>query len=278
MNALRSQRGRMKEEPTGNRETIAAQQNGNTSTSTSEQDEKVPIFDASGQAADDIQSPDAIMIDGPPRPAELPDTSMHAGLTSGQTGESTSAVQETGPATEGDSQFGLDHFDTALPGSDKINGVATTQATAGSNSDFKVETVEDDELDSLFLQNDGLDAGDLNLDISAESQQEPNVNSLLPGLEFYANENSVTPGAIEGIPDLSVPNFDSGLQLGTTTSSNNDPLGYTLGADFNGQEPMIDSNFDDWLAGLGGDATQQVDGMPHNTEGTQFDDNFFTLD
>jgi len=268
----------MKEEPIGNRETTRAQHSGNTNMVANEQDEKVSILDAPKQTADDEETPDAIMIDEPPIPAALSGTNMNGGLTNDQRGDSTFATLETGPATQGDSQVGLNDFETVLPGTDNINVVAIAQGLPGSNSDFKVGTVEDDELDSLFLQNDGPDAGGMNLNISADSQQEPDVNSLLPGLEFYANENSVTPGAFEAIPDLSVPSFDRTLQLDTTTN-NNDPLAYTLGAEINGQEPMLDSNFDDWLAGLGGDAAQQVDGLPNNnTEGTQFDDNFFTLD
>jgi hypothetical protein len=275
---MNSHRGGMKEEPAGNRETTGNQQIGNASLVMREEDEKVSILDTSRQTLLQEQSPDAIMIDEPSIPAAPSNTTMNGELTSGQLGVSTSTLQETGLATQGDPQLGLNHFDTALPGTDNVNGEATTQGLAGNNSDFKVGTVEDDELDSLFLQNDGPDAGDLNLDIATETQHEHDVNSLLPGLEFYANENSVTPGAFEAIPDLTVPSFDSGLQLDTTTSNNNDPLAYTLGADINGQEPMLDSNFDDWLAGLGGDAAQQADGIPNNTEGTQFDDNFFTLD
>ena len=178
MNAMRADRGRMKEEPIGNRETTRAQHSGNTNMVANEQDEKVSILDAPKQTADDEETPDAIMIDGPPIPATLSGTDMNGGPTNNQLGDSTFATLETGPATQGDSQVGLNDFETVLPGTDNINVVAIAQGLPGSNSDFKVGTVEDDELDSLFLQNDGPDAGGMNLNISADSQQEPDVNSL----------------------------------------------------------------------------------------------------
>lgn len=134
--------------------------------------------------------------------------------------------------------------------------------------------MEDDDLDALFMQEDATATDGLYHDAPIE-QQDADVDSLLPGLEFYANENNATPGPINGVGDLTTVGLDARLQL-PGSNAGNDGSNFMLDEGIDGQNGTFDSNFDDWFASVG-DGEQGAEGHANHDE-PQFDDNFFNLD
>lgn len=130
-----------------------------------------------------------------------------------------------------------------------------------------------DDLDDLFGENgQGTEGGDMN----TTEQQDTEVNALLPGLEFYANENNATPGGLDALGDISATGMGS-LEI-PELNGLDDGSGFMANDIGDGQTAMMeDSTFDDWLSGLGGGTTQNGDGQA-NGEDAQFDANFFNLD
>jgi len=130
-----------------------------------------------------------------------------------------------------------------------------------------------DDLDDLFGDNGmGTEGGDLN----TTEQQDTEVSALLPGLEFYANENNATPGGLDALGDISGTGMGS-LEI-PELNGVDDASGFMMDGVGDGQTAtMGDSTFDDWLSVLGGGTTQNADGQA-NGEDAQFDANFFTLD
>lgn len=133
-------------------------------------------------------------------------------------------------------------------------------------------TTED--FDDLFEESAGV--GDEVSALNAQEQQDTDVNSLLPGLEFYANENNATPNGLDAMGEANGTGLAS-LDLP-------DPMGaddgtFTLNGVGDGTTGMMeDSTFDDWLSGLGGGTNAQVGEGLTNGEDAQFDANFFNLD
>jgi hypothetical protein len=157
--------------------------------------------------------------------------------------------------------------------SNPAQGITTqTEATLTAGTDNAVASEDNDDLDSLFRQDDSKSTNGVNIDMTAD-QQDTDVNSLLPGLEFYANENNATPGAFDGLGDMggsAFTNAEAALEI----SNDGDPSAFMNGID--AQDSMFGSGFDleNWLENTGG---QPVSGQ-ENAGQTQFDENFFSLD
>lgn len=138
-----------------------------------------------------------------------------------------------------------------------------------------VPNVTTENIDDLFGENPA-DTSTEGAGLDASEQQDTDVNSLLPGLEFYANENNATPGGLPGAGDVHGSGMGA-LEL-PDMSGTGDGNDFMMDAVGDGQTTMMgDSTFDDWLSGLGGGNGQNGDGQA-NGEDAQFDANFFNLD
>jgi len=160
---------------------------------------------------------------------------------------------------------------------DANGGVPLTTELAGSAGQVpETEMVKKatDDLDDLF-GGDGMDTDDV--DLNTTEQQDTEVSSLLPGLEFYANENNATPGRLDVLGDMSGAGMGA-LEL-PELNGEDDGSGFMMNDIGDGQTAtMGDSTFDDWLSGLGGGGTTQNGEGLANGEDAQFDANFFNLD
>jgi len=229
---------------------------------------------------------DALNLD---QPEPLPDSNMAVdgakpgGGNEMKTQEQTQDDQESGAQTINDEDlFGFDPSplptpqltDLVMENMDSGVPLTTTESLnpANESQGAAVMNGSADDLDDLF-GDDG--TGTEAVDPNTSEQQDTDVNSLLPGLEFYANENNATPGGADGIGDLDKTGMgplDLDELTGGATAFMMDNIG-------EGQTAMMgDSTFDDWLTGLdGGNGGQNGEGQA-NGEDAQFDANFFNLD
>lgn len=276
---------RTKEEPIESIEerSITRAQNGNGNVQ--QQDAVLPKVEDTHGVTGDAPESDVVMVDSLPQPSAPAGTDEHAvSKSNGYTNGNQVDAQQTEQTGQEDDLFGAEPSPLPIDLSmDDVMNIEQNQkpqenGAASSSNAINNPTVptaggNDDDLDALFNQNDTTGPDNLNLDTNV-NQQDAGMDSLLPGLEFYANENNATPGGgLDGFGDLTA-GMDGEVPL-PDLNGGNDTSGFDFGGDLDGQ--MQGTNFDDWLASVANENAQGADGQ-NNVGDAQFDANFFNLD
>lgn len=277
---------RTKDEPVesiGER-SITRPQNGN---STDGQQNGAPLkLEGSLEGTGSAPDSDIMMVDSQPSAPTASVQFEHTNKSNEITNGELPGGQQMENKNQDDDLFGAEPsplpIDLSMDDATNVEQTPKLQDTgAGSSVDVVNNQAapsaggNEDDLDALFNQNDTTGPDDLNLDTNA-NQQDAGMDSLLPGLEFYANENNATPGGgLEGLGDLT-SGMEGDLPL-PDLNGGNDASAFDFGADLDGQNLLQDTNFDDWLASVGGENGQGTDGQA-SVGDAQFDASFFNLD